>query len=217
MANPRVYADAHLSEVSKKEGLENYRRGARALIALTLRRTPSGPRVTSLEITRSPGFGNVHTAMHLKDPLYLRFAPNNRPYAGRLRHLLGRFGTNYLHSSKRLRRCRPVRFCILIQCARRANVESISTAESKACLSCAGSHCAIESMGTNRHSAWNCSPLSICSSPRSIPRPSLDPMKHCLIGRREKAIEPKQHLFEIVLLELALNRLQDVAAIREHS
>ena len=110
--------------VSKKEGLERLT-PARALVAELCRRyAVLGLECTNLEIQKLAWFlQSSIVAMHLKDPLDLRFAPHTYgPYAERLRHLLDGLDGSYLHSAKRLSDAGPLDL-IWFDDSRRTRVE----------------------------------------------------------------------------------------------
>ncbi len=204
--------------VSKKEGLEKLT-PARALIAELCRRyAVLGLECTNLEIQKLAWFLQQSIlAMHLKDPLDLRFAPNRYgPYAERLRHLLDGLDGSYLHSAKRLSDAGPFDL-IWFNDARRAKVEEyLHSEKARAYLP------ALEA--TARLIDGYESPLGmellatvdwlVHQEGYSADLPSIrEGIAHWPGGK--KAIERKQHLFDDRLLELALNRLKMAPAIRE--
>ena len=204
--------------VSKKEGLEKLT-PARALIAELCRRyAVLGLECTNLEIQKLAWFLQQSIlAMHLQDPLDLRFAPNRYgPYAERLRHLLDALDGSYLHSEKRLSDAGPFDL-IWFNDARRSRVEEyLHSDKARTYLP------ALEA--TARLIEGYESPLGmelLATVDWLVHQEGYSADLHSIRkgiahwpGGRD-AVERKQHLFDDRLLELALNRVKMAPFIRE--
>jgi len=204
--------------VSKREGLEKLT-PARALIAELCRRyAVLGLECTNLEIQKLAWFLQQSIlAMHLKDPLDLRFKPNKYgPYAERLRHLLDGLDGSYLHSAKRLSDASPFDL-IWFNDARRAKVEEyLRSDKARAYLR------ALEA--TAQLIEGYESPLGmelLATVDWLVHKEGYSAELSSIrqgIARwpgGKKAVERKQRLFDDRLLALALSRLKMAPSIRE--
>jgi O-acetyl-ADP-ribose deacetylase (regulator of RNase III) len=205
--------------VSKKEGLEKLT-PARALIAELVRRYGVlGLECTNLEVQKLAWFlQSSIRALHLKDPLDLRFAPNKYgPYAERLRHLLNALDGSYLHSKKRLSDAGPFDL-IWFNDARRAKVdEYLHSDRARAYLP------ALEATANLIDGYESPLGMELLSTIDWLIQEGGYPAELRAIKEGlakwpggDESIRRKRKLFDNRMLELAISRLKESSSIRQH-